>query len=74
VIVTRILQADVPAELAGICKVMGFVRADIWRRFGALREIVITDIPFIMFSYRMNGGDAHEDDYTGTQWRVRRNG
>ncbi len=39
-----------------------------------LREIVITDIPVIMFSYRMNGGDAHEDDYTGTQWRVRRNG
>ncbi|MBL8416493.1 MAG: hypothetical protein JNM42_18880 [Propionivibrio sp.] len=40
----------------------------------SLREIVITDIPVIMFSYRMNGGDAHEDDYTGTQWRVRRNG
>ena len=39
-----------------------------------LREIVITDIPVIMFSYRMNGGDAHEDNDTGTQWRVRRIG
>jgi transposase len=39
VIVTRILQADVPAELAGICQVMGFVRADLWRRFGALRTV-----------------------------------
>ena len=34
--VTRILQSDTPPELAGICKIMGFVRADIWRRFGAL--------------------------------------
>jgi len=34
--VTRTLQADVPDSLAAICKAMGFVRADIWRRFGAL--------------------------------------
>ena len=34
--VTRILQSDTPPELAGICKIMGFVRADIWRRLGAL--------------------------------------
>ena len=38
-IVTRILQADVPAELADICKATGFVRADIWRRYGALKTI-----------------------------------
>lgn len=34
--VTRTLQANVPPELTSICKVTGFVRADIWRRFGAL--------------------------------------
>ena len=34
--VTRTLQADCPPGLAGICKAMGFVRADIWRRYGAL--------------------------------------
>ena len=37
--VTRTLLADVPAPLAGICKAMGFVRADIWRRFGALGTV-----------------------------------
>jgi hypothetical protein len=37
--VTRILQADVPDGLANACKAMGFVRADIWRRFGALGNI-----------------------------------
>lgn len=37
--VTRILQADVPPELASICKAAGFVRADIWRRFGALGNV-----------------------------------
>ncbi len=37
--VTRTLQADVPAGLAAICKTMGFVRADIWRRFGALGNV-----------------------------------
>ena len=35
-IVTRTLFANAPVELAGICKAMGFVRADIWRRYGAL--------------------------------------
>lgn len=34
--VTRTLLVDVPASLVGICKAMGFVRADIWRRYGAL--------------------------------------
>ena len=34
--VTRILQANVPDGLVAICKSMGFVRADVWRRFGAL--------------------------------------
>ena len=34
--ITRTLQANVPDGLVAICKSMGFVRADIWRRFGAL--------------------------------------
>ena len=37
--VTRTLQADVPDALYWICKAMGTVRADIWRRFGALGTI-----------------------------------
>jgi hypothetical protein len=37
--VTRTLQADVPPALAGVCKAMGFVRADIWRRYGALGTV-----------------------------------
>ena len=37
--VTRILQADVPPDLMAICKTIGFVRADIWRRFGALGSV-----------------------------------
>ena len=37
--VTRTLQADVPSALADVCKAMGFVRADIWRRFGALGSV-----------------------------------
>lgn len=37
--VTRILQADAPADLLKICKVMAFVRADIWRRFGGLGHV-----------------------------------
>jgi hypothetical protein len=37
--VTRILQADAPDGLEAICKAMGFVRADIWRRFGALGTV-----------------------------------
>ena len=37
--VTRTLQADVPEALRSICKAMGFVRADIWRRYGALGTV-----------------------------------
>ncbi|MBU2741402.1 transposase [Acidithiobacillus thiooxidans] len=37
--VTRILQADAPEALQDICKSMGFVRADIWRRYGALGTV-----------------------------------
>ncbi|MDR7927246.1 transposase [Acidithiobacillus thiooxidans] len=37
--ITRTLQADVPEALHAICKSMGFVRADIWRRFGALGTV-----------------------------------
>ncbi len=37
--VTRTLQADVPEPLRFICKAMGTVRADVWRRFGALGTV-----------------------------------
>jgi hypothetical protein len=37
--VTRTLQADVPESLHFICQAMGFVRADLWRRFGALGTV-----------------------------------
>ena len=37
--VTRTLQADVPEALHSICKAMGYVRADIWRRYGALGTV-----------------------------------
>lgn len=37
--VTRTLQSNVPNSLAAICKTMGFVRADIWRRYGALGAV-----------------------------------
>lgn len=37
--VTRILQSDTPAALHPICKAMGFVRADLWRRYGALGAV-----------------------------------
>ncbi|MHB8255283.1 MAG: transposase, partial [Acidiferrobacter sp.] len=37
--VTRTLQADVPDVLHSLCKAMGTVRADIWRRFGALGTV-----------------------------------
>ena len=35
-IVTRILQAALLPDLTAICRTMGFIRADIWRRYGAL--------------------------------------
>ena len=38
-LVTRTLQADVPDDLHSICKPMGYVRADIWRRYGALGTV-----------------------------------
>lgn len=38
-IVTRTLQASTPAELGAVCNAMGFVRADIWRRYGALGNV-----------------------------------
>ena len=37
--VTRTLHADVPSALACVCKMMGFVRSDIWRRYGALGTV-----------------------------------
>jgi IS605 OrfB family transposase len=37
--VTRILRANVPTELTAICETMGFVRSDIWRRYGALGNV-----------------------------------
>jgi transposase len=35
-IVTRTLRGSSPPELGPICKAIGFIRADIWRRIGAL--------------------------------------
>lgn len=37
--VTRTLQGNVPDGLVAICTAMGFMRADIWRRYGALKNI-----------------------------------
>ncbi|WP_295409110.1 transposase [uncultured Thiocystis sp.] len=37
--VTRTLIADGPPELTPICQAMGFLRADIWRRYGALGNL-----------------------------------
>jgi hypothetical protein len=37
--VTSILQARLCQGLAPICKTIGFVRADIWRRYGALQNV-----------------------------------
>lgn len=37
--VTRILQAPTPEQVPDICKVAAFLRADIWRRFGALKNV-----------------------------------
>lgn len=36
--VTRTLIADVPTGLAPVCKAMGFLRGDIWRRYGSLQN------------------------------------
>lgn len=40
--VTRTLLADVPAQLAAICKTAGYIRADIWRRYGALDNVGVS--------------------------------
>ena len=37
--VTRIIQAPTPEQLPDICRVAAFLRADIWRRFGALKNV-----------------------------------
>ena len=40
--VTRTLLSDAPEPLAAICKAAGYIRADIWRRYGALGTIGVT--------------------------------
>ena len=40
--VTRTIYADVPAQLAAICKTAGYIRADIWRRYGALGNVGVS--------------------------------
>ncbi|MHB1605934.1 MAG: nuclease/transposase family protein [Leptospirales bacterium] len=37
--VTRTLQADIPEVLHSICRAIGTMRADIWRRYGALGTV-----------------------------------
>jgi len=37
--VTRILQADVPPALLQVCRATRFLRADVWRRYGALKNV-----------------------------------
>lgn len=37
--VTRILQSATPKKLPNICKVAAFLRADLWRRYGALKNV-----------------------------------
>ena len=36
---TRTIYADTPEELLPICKAVGYIRADIWRRYGGLRTV-----------------------------------
>jgi transposase len=40
--VTRTLLADTPPQLTAICKVAGYLRADIWRRYGALGNVGVS--------------------------------
>ena len=40
--VTRTLLADVPPALASICKAEGYIRADLWRRYGALGTVGVS--------------------------------
>nr|WP_276977779.1 hypothetical protein [Ferrimicrobium acidiphilum] len=36
---TRIIYADTPKELLPICKAVGYIRVDIWRRYGGLKTV-----------------------------------
>lgn len=36
---TRVIYADTPEELLPICKAVGYIRADIWRRYGGLGTV-----------------------------------
>ncbi|WP_298209950.1 hypothetical protein, partial [Ferrimicrobium sp.] len=36
---TRTIYADTPKELLPICKVVGYIRSDIWRRYGGLKTV-----------------------------------
>ncbi|WP_276981977.1 zinc ribbon domain-containing protein [Ferrimicrobium acidiphilum] len=36
---TRMVYADTPKELLPICKAVGCIRADIWRRYGGLKTV-----------------------------------
>jgi hypothetical protein len=36
---TRTIYADTPKELLPICKAVGYIRADIWRRYGGLKTV-----------------------------------
>ena len=40
--VTRAIRADTPPQLAAICKAAGYIRADIWRRYGALGNVGVS--------------------------------
>ncbi len=40
--VTRTIFSDVPPQLAAICKTAGYIRADIWRRYGALGNVGVS--------------------------------
>ena len=40
--VTHTIYADVTPQLAAVCKVAGYIRADIWRRYGALGNVGVT--------------------------------
>lgn len=37
--VTRTLISDAPAALLPICKAAGFLRADLWRRYGGIKIV-----------------------------------
>jgi hypothetical protein len=41
--VTRTILADVPSQLVEVCKAAGYLRADIWRRYGALGNAGVSE-------------------------------